>query len=138
MNTAEYAVGTLAAVAFAGLLLKVLTSDPVQNALGGSSSGRCSDATASGAVGLAARRPAARGRRGPCRRPVAGPAGARVAGTASRRHDRSRAEEAARARRAATPGRANAAAAVAATAAWRRHRGCAPVKTAAAQPWSLP
>ena len=33
MNTAEYAVGTLAAVAFAGLLLKVLTSDPVQNAL---------------------------------------------------------------------------------------------------------
>jgi uncharacterized protein DUF4244 len=34
MNTAEYAVGTLAAVAFAGLLLKVLTSDPVQNALG--------------------------------------------------------------------------------------------------------
>jgi hypothetical protein len=34
MNTAEYAVGTLAAVAFAGLLLKVLTSDTVQNALG--------------------------------------------------------------------------------------------------------
>ena len=33
MNTAEYAVGTLAAVAFAGLLLKVLTSDTVQNAL---------------------------------------------------------------------------------------------------------
>ncbi|MGE5829724.1 MAG: DUF4244 domain-containing protein [Micromonosporaceae bacterium] len=33
MNTAEYAVGTLAAVAFAGLLLKVLTSDPVQKAL---------------------------------------------------------------------------------------------------------
>ena len=33
MNTAEYAVGTLAAVAFAGLLLKVLTSDPVQEAL---------------------------------------------------------------------------------------------------------
>jgi hypothetical protein len=33
MNTAEYAVGTLAAVAFAGLLLKVLTSDPVRNAL---------------------------------------------------------------------------------------------------------
>jgi hypothetical protein len=33
MNTAEYAVGTLAAVAFAGLLLKVLTSDGVQNAL---------------------------------------------------------------------------------------------------------
>jgi hypothetical protein len=33
MNTAEYAVGTLAAVAFAGLLLKVLTSDAVQKAL---------------------------------------------------------------------------------------------------------
>ncbi len=35
MNTAEYAVGTLAAVAFAGLLLKVLTSATVQNALSG-------------------------------------------------------------------------------------------------------
>jgi hypothetical protein len=33
MTTAEYAVGTLAAVAFAGLLLKVLTSDKVQTAL---------------------------------------------------------------------------------------------------------
>ncbi len=33
MNTAEYAVGTLAAVAFAGILLKVLTSDAVRNAL---------------------------------------------------------------------------------------------------------
>jgi len=33
MSTAEYAVGTLAAVAFAGLLLKVLTSDTVQSAL---------------------------------------------------------------------------------------------------------
>lgn len=33
MNTAEYAVGTLAAVAFAGILLKVLTSDGVQAAL---------------------------------------------------------------------------------------------------------
>lgn len=33
MNTAEYAVGTLAAVAFAGLLLKVVTSDAVQRAL---------------------------------------------------------------------------------------------------------
>jgi hypothetical protein len=33
MNTAEYAVGTLAAVAFAGILLAVLTSDPVQAAL---------------------------------------------------------------------------------------------------------
>jgi hypothetical protein len=33
MNTAEYAVGTLAAVAFAGLLLKVLTSGTVQQAL---------------------------------------------------------------------------------------------------------
>jgi hypothetical protein len=34
MTTAEYAVGTLAAVAFAGLLLKVLTSASVQAALG--------------------------------------------------------------------------------------------------------
>jgi Protein of unknown function (DUF4244) len=33
MNTAEYAVGTLAAVAFAGVLLKVLTSGNVQAAL---------------------------------------------------------------------------------------------------------
>jgi hypothetical protein len=33
MNTAEYAVGTLAAVAFAGILLTVLTSDTVQSAL---------------------------------------------------------------------------------------------------------
>jgi hypothetical protein len=33
MNTAEYAIGTLAAVAFAGILLKVLTSDSVQAAL---------------------------------------------------------------------------------------------------------
>ncbi len=33
MNTAEYAVGTLAAVAFAGLLLKVVTSDAVQRSL---------------------------------------------------------------------------------------------------------
>jgi hypothetical protein len=33
MNTAEYAVGTLAAVAFAGILLKVLTSGDVQAAL---------------------------------------------------------------------------------------------------------
>ena len=33
MNTAEYAVGTVAAVAFAGLLLKVLTSDTVRAAL---------------------------------------------------------------------------------------------------------
>lgn len=33
MNTAEYAVGTLAAVAFAGILLKVLTSSSVQAAL---------------------------------------------------------------------------------------------------------
>lgn len=33
MSTAEYAVGTLAAVAFAGVLLKVLTSDTVQGAL---------------------------------------------------------------------------------------------------------
>ncbi len=33
MNTAEYAVGTLAAVAFAGLLFKVLTSDAVRASL---------------------------------------------------------------------------------------------------------
>ena len=33
MTTVEYAVGTLAAVAFAGILLKVLTSDAVQAAL---------------------------------------------------------------------------------------------------------
>ena len=33
MNTAEYAVGTLAAVAFAGLLFKVVTSDAVRHAL---------------------------------------------------------------------------------------------------------
>ena len=35
MNTAEYAVGTLAAVAFAGVLLKVLTSEKIQSALAG-------------------------------------------------------------------------------------------------------
>ncbi|UQU68770.1 DUF4244 domain-containing protein [Couchioplanes caeruleus] len=33
MNTAEYAVGTLAAVAFAGVLLKVLTSPNIQQSL---------------------------------------------------------------------------------------------------------
>jgi hypothetical protein len=33
MNTAEYAVGTIAAVAFAGVLYKVLTSSSVQAAL---------------------------------------------------------------------------------------------------------
>ncbi|WP_432417529.1 DUF4244 domain-containing protein [Actinoplanes solisilvae] len=33
MNTAEYAVGTLAAVAFAGILYKVVTSDGVSGAL---------------------------------------------------------------------------------------------------------
>ena len=33
MNTAEYAVGTLAAVGFAGLLFKVVTSSKVQSAL---------------------------------------------------------------------------------------------------------
>ena len=33
MSTAEYAVGTLAAVAFAGVLLKVVTSATVQQAL---------------------------------------------------------------------------------------------------------
>jgi hypothetical protein len=35
MNTAEYAVGTLAAVAFAGVLLKVVSSDSVRSALAG-------------------------------------------------------------------------------------------------------
>ncbi|GAA0437638.1 hypothetical protein GCM10010112_36350 [Actinoplanes lobatus] len=33
MSTAEYAVGTIAAVAFAGVLLKVITSGTVQSAL---------------------------------------------------------------------------------------------------------
>ncbi|MFG1920481.1 DUF4244 domain-containing protein [Cryptosporangium sp. NPDC048952] len=33
MSTAEYAVGTIAAVAFAGVLLKVVTSPAVQTAL---------------------------------------------------------------------------------------------------------
>lgn len=33
MSTAEYAVGTIAAVAFAGILLKVVTSPTVQQAL---------------------------------------------------------------------------------------------------------
>jgi hypothetical protein len=33
MTSAEYAVGTLAAVAFAGILLKVVTSGTVQAAL---------------------------------------------------------------------------------------------------------
>ncbi len=33
MNTAEYAVGTLAAVAFAGVLMKVLSSGQVHDAL---------------------------------------------------------------------------------------------------------
>lgn len=33
MTTAEYAVGTVAAVAFAGLLLAVVTSGPVKSAL---------------------------------------------------------------------------------------------------------
>ncbi|MFB9694127.1 DUF4244 domain-containing protein [Amorphoplanes digitatis] len=35
MNTAEYAVGTLAAVAFAGVLYKVVSSPGVQAALTG-------------------------------------------------------------------------------------------------------
>ena len=35
MSTAEYAVGTLAAVAFAGVLFKVVTSPAVQSALTG-------------------------------------------------------------------------------------------------------
>lgn len=35
MNTAEYAVGTLAAVGFAGVLIKVLNSPHVQAALAG-------------------------------------------------------------------------------------------------------
>ena len=33
MSSAEYAVGTLAAVAFAGILFKVVTSSSVQTAL---------------------------------------------------------------------------------------------------------
>jgi hypothetical protein len=33
MSTAEYAVGTIAAVAFAGILLKVVTSPAIQQAL---------------------------------------------------------------------------------------------------------
>jgi hypothetical protein len=33
MSTAEYAVGTVAAVAFAGVLLKIVTSATVQHAL---------------------------------------------------------------------------------------------------------
>ena len=33
MNSAEYAVGTLAAVTFAGVLIKVVSSDSVQAAL---------------------------------------------------------------------------------------------------------
>ncbi|MEU4419520.1 DUF4244 domain-containing protein [Actinoplanes sp. NPDC024001] len=35
MSTAEYAVGTLAAVAFAGVLLKVVSSGSVSSALAG-------------------------------------------------------------------------------------------------------
>lgn len=35
MNSAEYAVGTLAAVTFAGVLLKVVSSAPVQAAMNG-------------------------------------------------------------------------------------------------------
>ena len=35
MSTAEYAVGTVAAVAFGGILLKVVTSPGVQSALAG-------------------------------------------------------------------------------------------------------
>ncbi len=35
MTTAEYAVGTVAAVAFAGLLLVVVKSSPVKSALSG-------------------------------------------------------------------------------------------------------
>jgi hypothetical protein len=35
MTTAEYAVGTVAAVAFAGLLLAVVRSGPVKSALSG-------------------------------------------------------------------------------------------------------
>jgi hypothetical protein len=33
MNSAEYAVGTLAAVTFAGVLIKVVSSDAVQAAM---------------------------------------------------------------------------------------------------------
>jgi len=35
MTTAEYAVGTVAACGFAGLLLKILTSDQVRSLLSG-------------------------------------------------------------------------------------------------------
>jgi hypothetical protein len=35
MSTAEYAVGTIAAVAFAALLYKVVTSSAVESALSG-------------------------------------------------------------------------------------------------------
>jgi hypothetical protein len=35
MTTAEYAVGTVAAVAFAGLLLTIVRSGPVKSALSG-------------------------------------------------------------------------------------------------------
>jgi len=35
MSTAEYAVGTVAACGFAGLLLKILTSDQVRSLLSG-------------------------------------------------------------------------------------------------------
>lgn len=35
MNSAEYAVGTVAAVAFAGILYKVVTSDAIRAALAG-------------------------------------------------------------------------------------------------------
>lgn len=35
MSTAEYAIGTLAAAAFAGLLFKILTSDEVQRLMFG-------------------------------------------------------------------------------------------------------
>lgn len=34
MTTAEYAVGTVAACGFGGVLYKLLTSEPVQNLLG--------------------------------------------------------------------------------------------------------
>ncbi|WP_116949495.1 DUF4244 domain-containing protein [Jiangella endophytica] len=35
MTTAEYAVGTVAACGFGGILYKLLTSEPVQNLLSG-------------------------------------------------------------------------------------------------------
>ena len=59
MSTAEYAVGTIAAVAFAGVLLKVVTSSSIQQAL-------------TGIIGRALK-----GRLGPGRRAATAPPGGR-------------------------------------------------------------